>query len=434
MALGALSLCLAMRKVSVSQVIAESEEGDLDQNTMVVGGVRVYNTHLVSSLTNADGQVVWMIMLHEDATDKDEEELCAEFADDCQMGHASDGGVAFLEVRCSQQELDAALEKFSHIIDSVEPDMPTHVVPELPESDEEDNGDDRRSISSFGFGSSSWGLDKIGAKSSGLSGKGVNVYILDTGVRTAHSEFGGRAIPTLDLTMSSGWRATPKECRGDRSCAMDRQGHGTHCAGTVAGNKYGVAPDATIHAVKVLGDDGKGSQSWSVAALDWITSKGRRPAIASMSLGAKGNSRAEKVAIERATRQGITVVVAAGNENSDSCSFTPSWVPKAITVGATTRQDSRASYSNYGRCLNIYAPGSNIVSAGHNSDYASSTQSGTSMACPHVSGAAALLLQKDRNMRPDAILAKLKSAATKGRIYGVKHDCPNELLNVRNLR
>merc|ERR1719401_1618703 len=126
----------------------------------------------------------------------------------------------------------------------------------------------------------SWGVNRIGARRTSADGAGVNIYVLDTGIRTSHRDFGGRAVNTLDLTSNR-----VQECRGSRSCAHDRQGHGTHCAGTAAGASYGVAPGATVHAVKVLGDNGSGRNSWSLAAIDWVTTKGERPAVMSMSLG-----------------------------------------------------------------------------------------------------------------------------------------------------
>merc|ERR1719436_718509 len=146
--------------------------------------------------------------------------------------------------------------------------------------------------------SAPWGLGRIGMPP---SGRGVNIYVLDTGIRTSHVDFGGRATSALEVTSS-----TPRECRGSTYCAVDRQGHGTHCAGTAGGGSLGVAHGATIHAVKVLSDEGKGQNSWILAALDWIIRKAERPAVISMSLGGPGTSRAERTAIDSATSAGIT--------------------------------------------------------------------------------------------------------------------------------
>merc|ERR1719277_2737946 len=194
-------------------------------------------------------------------------------------------------------------------------------------------------------------------------------------------------MPALDMTAGS-----PVECDGDMSCAGDRQGHGTHCAGTAAGVSYGVAPSAAVRGVKVLSDRGSGSWSWSYYALDWLATNPTRPAVASMSLGGSGTQQAMADAVNAAVNGGVVVVVAGGNSNSDSCRFSPAFVPSAITVGSTTSLDARSSFSNYGSCTNIWAPGSNVVSASHTSDTGSRSLSGTSMACPHVSGAAALVL------------------------------------------
>merc|ERR1719379_631726 len=200
---------------------------------------------------------------------------------------------------------------------------------------------------------------------------------------TSHVDFGERAIPTIEV-LGNG----VIECAADdASCARDVQGHGTHCAGTIGGTEYGVAKGATIHAVKVLSDSGRGSFSWFVEALDWVVTKGQRPAVFSASLGGQGNIGFVETAIDRATAAGVVVVVAAGNDNMDACGFSPAHVSSAITVGATRSDDTRAYYSNYGSCLDIFAPGSSITSAAVSSDSSSATMSGTSMACPHVAGA-----------------------------------------------
>merc|ERR1719454_2515895 len=173
-----------------------------------------------------------------------------------------------------------------------------------------------------------------------------------------------------------------------------------HCAGTAGGSTYGVAPSAQVRSVKVLSDQGSGSWSWSYSALDWLATGGVRPAVASMSLGGSGTQQAMKDAVDAAVASGVTVVVAAGNDNSDACGFSPAYVPSAITVGSTDSRDYRSSFSNYGRCVDIWGPGSSVLSAGHTSDTATATYSGTSMACPHVSGGAALVLGRDSSKNP----------------------------------
>merc|ERR1719199_916779 len=198
------------------------------------------------------------------------------------------------------------------------------------------------------------------------------------------------------------------------TCAGDAQGHGTHCAGTAAGETYGVAPAAKVKSVKVLSDRGSGSWSWSYYALDWLASNPTRPAIASMSLGGSGTQQAMRDAVNAAVNSGVVVVVAGGNSNGDACRFSPAFVPSAITVGSTTSRDARSSFSNYGSCTNIWAPGSSIVSASHRSDTGSTSLSGTSMACPHVAGGAALVLEANPSMKASAVLSKLQDDAVTG--------------------
>jgi len=181
--------------------------------------------------------------------------------------------------------------------------------------------------------------------------------------------------------------------------------------------------------VKVLNDQGYGSTSWTVAALDWVIRSGERPAVASMSLGGPGRSRADQVAIDKATNAGIVVVVAAGNENDDACRYSPAYVPSAITVGSTDQYDRRSGFSNYGACVQIYAPGSAIKSASHMSDSQSATMSGTSMACPHVAGAAALLLEKNPGWRMDQVKSEMLRTAKSG-ISQLRAGDPNKLLFV----
>merc|ERR1719429_125808 len=314
-------------------------------------------------------------------------------------------------MRGTESDLEAVLHKAGgqlHL-QYVEVDQIWDAIPELDAEDES---------------ASTWGLRRIGADRRTSTGRGVSVYVLDTGVRTSHRDFGGRARSGADATTGRF-----RECNGATNCAVDRQGHGTHCAGTVGGTNYGVAPGATIVAAKVLGDQGSGSTSGITAAIDWVARKSG-PRVASLSLGGPGVSRAYRTAIDSATRAGVTVVVAGGNSNSDACRFSPAYVPSAITVGSTDSRDRRSSFSNYGRCTNIWAPGSSILSAGHRGDTATATLSGTSMACPHVAGGAALVLERNPGLTSTGVLSALRAAAIKNKITGLRSGDTNELLYV----
>jgi len=329
----------------------------------------------------------------------------------CNLAGHPNGGVPFIEFLGSESDLEAVLQNSGGAARYAEPDAEVRMTPEIePDADVE---------------AATWGLNRIGADQRGRAGAGSTVFILDTGVRFTHQQFGNRASSALDMTVGN-----PVECNGNMNCALDRQGHGTHCAGTAAGETFGVAPSATIKAVKVLSDQGSGSWSWSYYALDWLATNPTRPAIASMSLGGWGNQQAMRDAVDAAVNGGVTVVVAGGNSNSDACRFSPAFVPSAITVGSTTSTDARSSFSNYGSCTNIWAPGSNVLSAGHRSDTASATFSGTSMACPHVSGGAALILEADPSKKSSAVLQELLGNAVRDAISDLRSGDTNALLYV----
>jgi len=353
----------------------------------------------------------WTVVVNHGVKDEQISALCN--LGDCKaVGHPSSGGVPYFEVSCTEAELEELMHQAKGAVKYVEPDSTMYAVPELEATP----------------AAASWGLDRVGTSQRSSTGANTHVYVLDTGIRATHTDFTGRVVPTLDNTKSSG-----RECAAwpDPSvCAWDKQGHGTHCAGSAAGASYGVAPGATIHAVKVLSDSGSGQFSWAVDGVDWIASKGERPAIASMSLGGPGVQRAIGDAIDAATSAGVTVVVAAGNENDDACRYSPAFVPSAITVGSTDQRDSRSYFSNYGRCVEFWAPGSDITSAAHTSDRGSATFSGTSMACPHVAGGAALVLQRNQNQNSAKVLQGLRDASAKGVISDLKSGDTNELLQV----
>ncbi|WP_405978783.1 S8 family peptidase [Streptomyces sp. NBC_00158] len=271
----------------------------------------------------------------------------------------------------------------------------------------------------------SWGLDRIDQRALPLdqsytypdkAGEGVTAYIIDTGVRITHQDFGGRA--------SDGYDAVDND-----NTAQDGHGHGTHVAGTVAGGAYGVAKKAKIVGVRVLNNQGSGTTAQVVAGIDWVTRNAVKPAVANMSLGGGADS-ALDTAVRNSIAAGITYGVAAGNESTDASSKSPARVAEAITVGSTTNTDAKSSFSNYGSVLDIFAPGSSITSAWGTGDTATNTISGTSMATPHVVGAAALYLSQNPASTPAQVRDGLVAAATPNVVTGPGTGSPNRLLNV----
>ncbi|MER7695046.1 MULTISPECIES: S8 family serine peptidase [unclassified Streptomyces] len=271
----------------------------------------------------------------------------------------------------------------------------------------------------------SWGLDRIDQKNLPLdqrytypdsAGQGVTAYVIDTGVRISHSDFGGRAF--------NGYDAVDND-----NVAQDGHGHGTHVAGTVAGTAYGVAKKAKIVGVRVLDNNGSGTTAGVVAGIDWVTANAVKPAVANMSLGGGADSVLD-AAVRRSIASGVTYAVAAGNESTNASTKSPARVGEAITVGSTTSSDARSSFSNYGSVVDIFAPGSSITSAWNSSDSATNTISGTSMASPHVAGAAALYLAENPGSTPAQVSSGLVAAASTGVVGNPGSGSPNRLLNV----
>ncbi|WP_433532092.1 S8 family peptidase [Micromonospora sp. CA-263727] len=269
-----------------------------------------------------------------------------------------------------------------------------------------------------------WGLDRIDQRNRPLSAtftypntaSNVRAYIIDTGIRTTHNDFGGRAT----------WGTNTVDTNN-----TDCNGHGTHVAGTVGGTTYGVAKQVRLVAVKVLNCSGGGTTTSVVNGVNWVTANAVKPAVANMSLGG-GASTAIDNAVANSIASGVSYAVAAGNSNANACNYSPARTSTAITVGSTTNTDARSSFSNYGTCVHIFAPGSSITSDWHTSNTATNTISGTSMASPHVAGAAALVLGANPSWTPAQVKTYLINNATTGVVTSPGTGSPNRLLFVVN--
>jgi subtilisin family serine protease len=275
-----------------------------------------------------------------------------------------------------------------------------------------------------------WGLDRVDQRFLPLdnanfasagdyagNGAGAHAYIIDTGVRGSHNEFTGRMGDGYDFVDND---SDPTDCNG----------HGTHVAGTVAGTTWGLAKGATVHGVRVLDCGGSGTYAGVIGGIDWVTANHQSPAVANMSLGG-GASQAVNDAVTNSVAAGVVHAVAAGNDyGADACNSSPAGTPDALTVGSTTSSDARSSFSNVGTCVDLFAPGSSITSAWYNSDTATNTISGTSMATPHVAGAATLYRANNPAADAYAVNQAVVGWATEGRISDVGSGSPNKLLYV----
>ncbi len=267
-----------------------------------------------------------------------------------------------------------------------------------------------------------WGIDRVDQRDLPLNStynydttaSNVHAYVIDTGVLLAHSQFTGRMGNGFDAVTTGG-------------NANDCHGHGTHVAGTVGGTTYGIAKGVTIHPVRVLGCTGSGTNAGVIAGMDWVANNHVKPAVANMSLGG-GFSQATNDAVARMTNAGVTVVVAAGNDNGDACTKSPASAASAITVGSTTTTDARSSFSNFGTCVDIFGPGSSITSSWYTSTTATNTISGTSMASPHVAGVAALYLANNATATPAQVTTAIINNSTPNKVTSPGTGSPNRLL------
>lgn len=421
--------------VSDRAEVAKGRSPSLGEDVVVMGGVPVYDyraglrqSRKISQSPDATPRETvgdWIVWFKDSMTEERIEALCLHAFvactdhGNCRNGNSGHPGLAFLVCHCTGDQLNASLTQVA--------EEATFAVHDAPVSITDSHLDFSRHLFDSGGGrAATWGLNRIGKDSAPAAGFGVHAYVLDTGVRTTHSQFTGRAIPTIESL------GHIKKCGCQETmCANDTHGHGTHCAGTIGGITFGVAPQVRVHSVKVLDNDGYGYTSWSIAAEGWILSNGMRPAVVSMSLGGPGNNNAEKAAIDALFYDGVAVVVAAGNEEDSACNYNPAFIPNAITVGSTDSTDSLSWFSNFGNCVDILAPGSSVQSAGKESDTQSSWMSGTSMACPHVSGAVAILYSLSHAMTPTEIVNELLARALDGAIAGLGGTgAPNKLLQV----
>jgi len=384
-------------------------------STKTVGGVPILNyRYRHMQVGTMDGKTEWVLKFKQGSSDADLTAFCGEHGGDAPcsvVGHPSEGGIPLATVRATEEELEKLFLQHPASVEWAEPDVPVELEPlefteVLPTT-----------------ASKPWGLDKINMPRASFTGRGTHIYVMDTGVRTTHQDFEGRAVPTVD-TISG--RGRVQECAaGDTNCAADTHGHGTHCAGTAGGRNYGVAKKATIHAMKVC----CGSGSNILGGMDWIASKASKPAVMTMSLGSYSTPESSRVAVDAVVNAGVVVTVSAGNRGSDSCRKSYTFIASAIGVGASDSSNTRASFSNYGTCNAIFAPGVSTLSASNYNDSGTRTMSGTSMAAPMVAGVSALLLEQDGSRSPAKVRELLRSRAMSGVLKSLKSGDPNLLLN-----
>jgi len=400
-----------MFRVGISlAVLSQGVDGLRRGKTEEVAGVPIKNyryRHLQVAAAGAEADTFdWIVKFKNGVQDPQLVQFCG--GECSSMGHPSLGGIPLATVRATEKQLEQMLAAHPGVAEFVEPDSPvfTEAVVETARN-------------------APWGHANINLPSAQFTGRGTHIYVMDTGIRTTHLDFGGRGIPTVDTIAGGG---SVRECDpSDTTCAADGDGHGTHVAGTAGGLTFGVAKEAALHAMKVCCGGGTNING----GMDWIAQFAQKPAVMTMSLGSYTTPESSRVAVDAVVNSGVTVTVSAGNRGSDSCLKSYTFIASAIGVGSSTSTNARSGFSNFGTCNAIFAPGSSILSASHRSDSGSATMSGTSMAAPHVAGAAALLLEEDPTLvAGEGVRAALRARATANVLTGLQTGDPNLLLNV----
>jgi len=410
---------------------------DMSQ-TRYMGSVPLYNTQdmpggLSPSLLQLDtAHVVLASFL--DVSDMDS--FCVDLAasDNTCSCDSEEYGIDEAEITCSESVLTAFIEAEEAASKPVplfvEPNVEQHAFP-LPDMSAENH----TALIEEAVAGVTWGIDRIDG-TTGTNGKysayagsnegaGAHVYVADTGITTTHVDFEGRAIPAAEFLGGKG-ASGKKICSAtDTNCAKDTHSHGTHCAGTIGSKTWGVAKKTKLYALKVLSPGGYMNDI--IASVDWVVTSGQKPAIWSASLGGPGARPSYEQAFKKAALKNVVISVAGGNSNSDACKFSPAFAPTAITAGSTTSADKRSHFSNYGKCIDIWAPGSSITST-KNANTGTKTMSGTSMACPHVSGVMAMLLSDMAPPDYPTAEALMKSIGISGQISDIKPKSPDLML------